>query len=300
MRRRNSYFVSYLIRVICLLFVLILPAAVTAEETAGFPSSQYPTALFLNVGKADSALFFVDEQVFLVDTGTKGSAELTIKALETYGVKHLDAILITHTDKDHVGGLKKLLKEDITVDQLCAPKLHSHSDIQDHPVWKAANKHGMQVKWLEAGDVMMVGEDCSFTVLGPLSRDEENENNNSLVLHLQTPHGNMLLAGDMEDEEEAELLDAGLIPKADVLKVGHHGRNDASGKPFIYTVRPQLAIISTNIEDEPRSAFSKVIQRLWQVNATVLITQEASCGIWVSLQGGKATAARMDWVEPIQ
>ena len=67
-------------------------------------------AMFLNVGKADAALFTVAGKHYLVDTGTADAVDAILRALTYYGVTHLDGVLITHMDKDHVGGLKKLLK----------------------------------------------------------------------------------------------------------------------------------------------------------------------------------------------
>ena len=85
-----------------LVCVFALPGA-PAEQQDGV------SALFINVGKADAALLFLGDQRFLIDTGTKDSYDALEQALSLYGVKKLDGVLITHTDKDHVGGLKKLL-----------------------------------------------------------------------------------------------------------------------------------------------------------------------------------------------
>ena len=80
-------------------------------------------ALFINVRKADAILLMLNEQRILVDTGHKDSYDALEKALASYQVDHLDAVFITHTDKDHVGGLNKLLKSDVQVDQLYASAL---------------------------------------------------------------------------------------------------------------------------------------------------------------------------------
>ena len=53
----------------------------------------------------------------------------------------------------------------------------------------------------------------------------------------------------MEFPEEVSLLEAGMIPHADVLKVGNHGNGDATSEELIKAVSPSLAVISTNTED---------------------------------------------------
>lgn len=245
-------------------------------------------ALFINVGKGDAILLMLGEQRYLIDTGTKESADAMLKALEYYQVSHLDGVIITHTDKDHVGGLKTLLKSKITVDHLYASAFYVSDGNSPHPVARQAEKYDLPLTWMQHGDVIDVNTTMRLNTLGPLTLDEENENNNSLVLRLETPEGAMLLTGDMEVEEEADLLSVQAIRSALVLKVGHHGDEDASSESFIYTVRPQIAVISTSTLEAPETPSSKVIKRLWNVGAEVFITQKATCGVQVALMGGNA------------
>lgn len=281
---RRMVLVVALVMVAC---VFLLPAA-PAEEQDG------ARALFINVGKADAALFFLGGQRFLVDTGSKGSFDALERALEIYQVERLDGVLITHTDKDHVGGLKKLLKSGVQVSMLYAGALHGEPSDEEHPVYEASQKYGVPMTWLEAGERIDLGGGCAFQVLGPLTRDTEKENNNSLVLDLQTPEGNMLLTGDMELREEGELLERGLIPAAAVLKVPHHGEDDATSKAFVLKVKPQWAVISTSTAEEPDTPDSKIMSRLWEVQAGVAVTQSAEVGIMVTLKNGAASAERID------
>lgn len=281
------------------LIVLGALAAVPAESgiIGEIDTKVGPSALFLNVGKADAALFFLGEQTYLIDTGTKDAAPAVLRALTTYQVTHLSGVLITHTDKDHVGGLKQLLESGVQVDELYAPKLHSEKSDEKHPVYKAAQDSGIPLNWLSAGDVITVDEETRFTVLGPISRDLENENNNSLVLHLETAQGNMLLTGDMEFAEEEELIQAGVVPQAAVLKVGHHGEDDASSQAFLARVKPQWAVISTSTAEEKDTPSPKVMRMLWNLGAGVAVTQVATCGIWVTLSEGVASVQAIDYNE---
>lgn len=252
-------------------------------------------ALFINVGKADAALFFLGEERYLIDTGTKDSHEQLMRVLEAYGVDHLHGVLVTHTDKDHAGGLKKMLKTGLRVDRLYAPALHSEKSLEDHRVYEAAEQYGVPLTWLHAGESLAAADGSVFHVLGPLSQDNENENNNSLVLRLVTAQGEMLLTGDMEREEEAELMQQGLISQAQVLKVAHHGEGDSTSRSFALVVRPQWAIISTNTEAEPDTPDSDVLSNLRQARASIAVTQQAEVGIMVTLSNGQASAQQIDW-----
>lgn len=251
-------------------------------------------ALFINVRKADAILLMLNEQRILVDTGHKDSYEDLEKALETFQIDRLDGVFITHTDKDHVGGLNKLLKSDIVVDQLYASTLHSEGDTEEHPVYEASQKRDVPLRWLRAGDVIEAGE-CSLHIIGPLNRDQQDEDNNSLVIDVRTPHGNFLLTGDMKKEEEASLLQAGVVPQATVLKVAHHGEDDSTSTTFVRTVQPQWSVISTNREDEPDTAADSVLARLWEVKSGVAVTENATLGILVTLKDGQAYAEQLDY-----
>ena len=138
--------------------LLLAGACARAEETV--------QALFINVGKADAALFLLGDQRFLVDTGTKDSYDQLERVLEAYGVARLSGVVITHTDKDHVGGLKKLLKSDIAVDRVYAGTLHSEKSLEDHPVYEAAEKYDAPLTWLSAGETVALADGCAFHVLG--------------------------------------------------------------------------------------------------------------------------------------
>ena len=271
------------------LVVLLLLAGACAR------AQEQVQALFINVGKADAALFFLDDQRFLVDTGTKDSYDQLERVLEAYGVTRLNGVVITHTDKDHVGGLKKLLKSDIAVDRVYAGALHSEKSLEDHPVYEAAEKYAVPLTWLSAGDSIALEGGGAFDVLGPLTQDDEQENNNSLVLRLTTPQGDMLLTGDMELPEESELIEAGLISQAAVLKVAHHGNEDATSWQFVLLARPQWAVISTSSVEKPETPSSKVLSRLYDVKAGVAVTQDAEVGILVTLRDGQAGAEAIDW-----
>ncbi len=264
-----------------------LPGCAGRAESA--ESAPQVTALFLNVGKADAALFWLDGKTYMIDTGKKAGADELLATLAAYGVEKIDGLVITHTDKDHVGGLKPMLKSGLQVEMLYAPRFSVDAE-KDHPVAKAAEKYDVPLTWMTAGDEIAVSEGITFRALGPLVLDEENENNNSLVLRLITPEGDMLLTGDMEKTEELDLLAAGAVAQAQVLKVGHHGDGDASQKAFLYVVRPQVAVISTDSVAEPDTPDANVLRRLRELKAGIYVTQDAAVGVRVALKAGTATA----------
>ncbi len=269
------------------------PPEFDARAETGTESAQI-RAMFLNVGKADAALFCLGDRRYLIDTGTKESAGAMLRALAYFGTDKLDGVMITHTDKDHVGGLKALIKSGIEIGTLYAPAFSTLDD-GEHPVVKQAEKNELTLRRLYAGDVIEVDGTTRFAVLGPVTRDGDEENNDSLVLRLETSEGDMLLTGDMLVKEENELLAAGVIGPAAVLKVGHHGAEDAGSEAFLYKARPQVAVISTDPAEVDDTPSPKVIRRLWDVGADVFSTYQASCCVQVTLSGGNAVGRLVNY-----
>lgn len=274
-----------------LLACLLLTGCAGAEDAP----EEVPLVLTaLNVGKADCLLLQSGADAYLIDTGTKAASDTVARALKALGVERLTGVILTHTHADHAGGAKPLAKTDLPVGAWYASR--SYTDVKSenkHPAVKAASERGMEVVWLSGGMELPL-DGATLTVLGPLSASD-TENCNSLVLLAEGGGGRMLLTGDMEFPEEEALVDAGLIPRCDVLKVGNHGEADASSDVFVYTVRPRIALISTSTAEEPDTPAKRVLKALLAVGADIVQTQQATLGIRVTLDGGEVTAERLDW-----
>ncbi len=270
---------------VMLALTMLLGGCAQAEQQ----SVQSVEMLVINVGKADALLISLGKQRYLIDTGTAESWGKLQYVLENQGVERLDGVFLTHTDKDHGGGMAALAKSDIEVEHWYAAQIFHEKKQKNHQAVRAARARGQQVEWLKAGDKIQAGESW-FTVLGPLSKNTENENNNSLVMRLDTPEGAMLLTGDMEFAEEAELLASGANLSAAVLKVAHHGEDDATSDKLVAAVSPQIAVISTNTLQEPDTPAASVLAVLEAANVQVFQTQDADLGVRVTLKEGAAQA----------
>ena len=243
--------------------------------------------LAINVRKADALLLRCGASAYLIDTGSKKSADDMLAVLRSEGITRLNGVILTHTHADHVGGLKALLESGIEIENIYTSKYYVlKKEDGKHPVDKAIKKKDYEVTYLAAGDTLPL-DGGKLTVVGPLEKNEEAENCNSLVLLAEGGGGSILLTGDMEFPEEASLLDAGLIPHADVLKIANHGESDATSDALVAAVSPSLAVISTNTVDEPDTPDPRVMRLLSGANIPVLITQDSEKGILVTLRDGE-------------
>ena len=270
----------------CLLAALTLTTTACAEgETL--------TLFSINVGKGDALLLSAGEQTYLIDTGKVEHWGDLSRALKTLGVTHLTGVIATHTDKDHVGGLWPLATSSIQVDGWYASAFFEGVKEKKHPAVVAAKLCGQEVVWLRAGDVLPLGAG-ELRVIGPLTASK-TENCNSLVLLAVGGGGRMLLAGDMEHPEEFELLNAGLIPRCEVLKVGNHGEEDATSEALVRYVQPRIAVISTSTQEEPDTPSMAVMRNLRGRGAQIFETQKAACGVMVTLTDGVPDARLMNY-----
>jgi len=265
----------------CLVLCLIPIAPAVCE--GGAPDL---TLLAVNVRKADALLLRSPGETYLIDTGTEESFDRLYAVLQEEGVRSLTGVILTHTDKDHAGGLKQLVRSDIEIGRVFASAYYNKKSESKHPAVKALKGTGEEVVFLSAGDSLPLSGG-SLDVLGPLVHDTDKENNNSLVLMASCSSGKILLAGDMEFPEEKTLLDAGAALEADVLKIGNHGEDDATSNALIAAVKPRVAVISTNSDDEPDTPSPRVLRLLESWGIPVLVTQDAETGVLVTLKGGQ-------------
>ena len=198
------------------------------------------TVHFIDVGQADCILLESDGQFMLIDGGNREDSSLVVSYLEQQGVQTLEAVVCTHAHEDHVGGLPGVLAVFPTKAVYSPTKTYA-SNIYDKFLYYV-DQQGLEVTLPVSGTVLTLG-DAQITILGPLKSYAET-NNTSIVLKAVYGETSFLFTGDMEQEAEHDLLEAGLDLKADVLKVGHHGSHTSTGYRFLYEVEPTYAVIS--------------------------------------------------------
>ena len=259
-------------------------------------TAQAQVELFaVNVGKGDALIVRAGDYTCLIDTGKEKAQEQLEVALKALGVEALDAVFITHTDKDHVGGLKWLRESDIEIRAIYASRYYPNTTEKKHPAVKAAKKLDLTVNWLGAGDSVPLGDSGAvFRVLAPAMEIPDDEDDNSLVMMLESPDGRILLTGDMEHVEEVALLSSGVDLRCDVLKVANHGDSDATSAALIAACAPSVALISTDSAEKPGTPDAGIVRNLQGIGCAVCVTQDASLGIRVTLDGGRVAVENVN------
>ena len=264
-----------------LLALFLLFSAASADSSAG-----ETTLLCLNIGKADCMLLTTGGRHYLIDAGYSQTWPALETALAQYGVDSLDGVFLTHCHKDHYGGLLPLAQSGISVGAWYASSIYFDIDKEGHPAVLAAGARGQEVTWLASGQTVDAGDGASFTVLGPLGTDEDNENNNSLVMLFSSPDGDILFCGDMKSDEAADLMDAGLIAPCALLKFPHHGDNKTISSKFLKACSPQAAVILTSTYEEPDTPAPSVLSMLKDAGCAVYVSQDFQDAALFTLSGG--------------
>jgi competence protein ComEC len=193
--------------------------------------------VFLDVGQGDSALLQTAAGNVLVD---EGPPEAHVgRQLRQLGVRRLAALVLTHPERDHVGGAVEVLRS-IDVDRV----LEGGQRVE-RPDGAAAlaeaRRERVPVTVVRAGDVLTLGR-LRLRVLWPDGEGTESANPNDRAVVLLASFGatDVLLPADAESNVTGRLR----LPAVEVLKVAHHGSEDAGLPDELRALRPRIAVVS--------------------------------------------------------
>lgn len=210
-----------------------------------------PEVTFLDVGHGDSVFVrWRDGKTMLVDGGVQSSYEdLGALVLSPFlwkkGITRLDYLLCTHPDRDHLGGLFKILDR-FEIGQILMGQRHVKHPLEN-AFLEECRRRNLPVRFLSQGDVIDAGEG-KIEILHPgkdARFDETNEA--SVVSRISWENIHILLTGDI-GKDVAELV-ASESCRAEVMKVPHHGSKGSFSKKLVDAVKPYLAVVSCRSSD---------------------------------------------------
>ncbi|HWJ76540.1 MAG TPA: ComEC/Rec2 family competence protein [Niallia sp.] len=262
-----------------LLVVTLLFSLLTGVTTADAASNV--KVHFLNVGQGDSILIQTGNENILIDGGGKGKGDEVVAYLKKQKVSTLNAIVATHPDADHIGGLTYVIQK-LKVKNVYAPKV-SHTTKAYKDFLSAVKKKKLTIKTAKQGvEIATKAKDISLKFIAPVKTYNKSDLNNwSAVLLLKHNKKSFLFMGDAEEKSEKDMLAKKVIPDVDVLKVAHHGAKEATTTSFLNKAKPNYAVISVgkNSYGHPTSS---VLNRLKKVKSKVYRTDKQGNIIFTS------------------
>jgi len=249
---------------------LFAATAATLLCAIGFSLLDVPegSVTMLDVGQGQSILLQSGDFTAMVDCGgDSGDAdgETAARALLSYGHRELDALILTHFDKDHTCGAEQLF-ERIKVQYLFLPDI-SHDAGRREEVIAAAENAGVEICFVMQ-DMTLEAEDAKIELMAPVSDDSDNE---GLCALLSMGECDILVTGDMSIDAEHELLKTHNLPQVEILVAGHHGSKYSTSPALLRKTQPQAVLISVG-ENSYGHPSQEVLERISAVGASVYCT----------------------------
>ncbi len=225
--------------------ILLLPKGMPARWIGLFwllplllPYSESPEAgdfwlAQLDVGQGLASVVQTQGHTLIYDTGDKFSQRFNaadaviIPYLKHQNIQRPDLLIVSHGDRDHIGGAKALLMK--------YPEIQVLTSIEDKI------GHANVEKCVEGQSWQWDGID--FEILSPTHSKDYQGNNSSCVLKISNHQHSILLSGDIEQAIESRLIRTSSDKlSAKLLVAPHHGSKTSSSLAFIDAVAPEIVV----------------------------------------------------------
>lgn len=279
-----------------IIVVLVVATVSVWDGVVGRGSKPTLEAVFFDVGQGGATLLTTpQESHVLIDAGPRspsGSAAefVILPYLERWGIQKLDAVVVTHPDEDHLGGVPTLLKE-VSVVQVVDNGRPANTELYDE-FKRLHERSGTLRRTVQRGDTLLTDSSVRIQVLAPPRKGRariETENNASVVLRVSYGEVDFLLPGDVEARAENDLVQTyGEQLESEVVKVPHHGSSTSSTPRFVRSASdPEeklYAVISVGRNDQYGMPHDTVLTR-WQDHGAKVRNTAENGAVWMRTDG---------------
>jgi competence protein ComEC len=268
--------------------VFLLPARQTFEVD------------MLDVGQGDGIFFQSEEGVTcFVDGGST-----TVSSVGTYrilpflkykGIRKIDYWFVSHTDEDHVSGLKEALEAGYQIKNLVFSETMKEDNEALEALCQLAEEQNCNLVFLSQGDKITTDTMTVTCYYPPKEAVFTGVNENCLVFLLTYQDFQMLFTGDIAAEQETWLLEQGIFTETtadiDVLKVAHHGSKYSTGSEFLQQLSPRYGVISAGEGNSYGHPAADTLERLEEQNIITYCTMDTG-RIRMTLEGDELQVER--------
>lgn len=195
-----------------------------------------------SIGKADCILIQTGSKTVMIDTGEKDDVSDILDYLDAKGVEAIDMLILTHFDKDHIGGAAELISS-YGIQTVLETGFSSDRD-EYKEYHNVLAERGLSATILTE-NYSFTFDSCSFTVYVPkkTSYDKKEDNNSSLIVAMEYGKKRFLFCGDAMELRLAEFLDDS-PGKFDFVKLPYHGKYLENYGEFLDELSPEYGVIT--------------------------------------------------------
>jgi competence protein ComEC len=220
-----------------------------------------PMVELLPVSDGASVLVSDGADAVLADTGRYQHE--AAQMLAESGHRALRAVIASHTDEDHVGGIVHILRS-FMVDQLVIPAWML-TEAPVVPLLRTARQNGVRIHPVASGSSITLGSIRLEIVWPPAANPPRQENERSLVARVRFEHDSALITADIGRSTEQVLARSGPLRSA-VLVVPHHGGRGSTSLSLLDATSPVVAVIPAAPGNTHGHPHAEVLERLTKRN----------------------------------
>ncbi len=263
-------------KVYAIILIIFIGLGLAVGYVKGRPDGQLHLVV-CDVGQGDSILIQSPSgHNMLIDGGPDSKVVDCLSQNMPFWQRHLDAMLMTHPQADHMTGFVDAIGS-MKVDNFLATGLTNDTDIYRSLISKIASK-GIKTTQMSKGQVIDFGDGAKVQILWPESSSIANWqangirdlNDSSISVKLSYQDFCAILTGDLPATMETK-LETGNCP---ILKAGHHGSKTASSDTFLSMVGPKEVIISVGYRNRYGHPSPETLDKLKKLNVRIWRTDQ--------------------------
>lgn len=252
----------------------------------------------LDVGQGDACYMQTERgDSLFVDGGSSDVRHVgeyrILPFLKAKGVRGIDYWFVSHTDSDHISGLKELLQTGYPVKNLVFSEEIEHDDAYLE-LAELAGAQGAALVYLEAGDCLRLGN-AEITALSPAASDTD-KNAASLVFTYEENGFSGIFTGDIGTQEEQELLASGRMEQVDFYKAAHHGSKKSNSGEYLQCLKPVISTVSCGAHNRYGHPGQEALANMEAAGSAVLCTMDTG---EITIRIEKGALAVQKYLEPL-
>ena len=268
--------------------ILVLPGCILfLVFVIGFHTWTGIRVTVLDIGQGSCTVVQLDaHRGILLDGGSTSRDKIgqytLLPFLKNQGIRDLDAVFVSHTDRDHISGIQELLEfQEKHISSICVHAVILPDWEEAPQTWRelaqSAAEAGVPVYKGGTGMEYQNGK-VRFQIISPdPGTRPEDVNEDSMVVQLKFEKFSMLFPGDIGEETEKKLLDR--LEDNTVLLSPHHGSAYSGCTAFLEKVDPQIAVISCSENNLYGHPSPEAVQRLKETGAGIFYTMKSGAVI---------------------